>query len=377
MFHFRINIISPTSQKLVSSLSSNPWLWLPPRLISTSSPSSSSQGDAFTFSYLTDTCGISPERAITISKRFKLESSERPDAVIEFFKNQGLSQTMTSRIFRTVPVLLFASAEKTLKPKLDFLKSKGFSTSDIHSILLGFPEILKRSLKNEIIPCFNFLDNMFECKNKLRKTVVSHSCVLYDIAKRMEPNIKLLREEGVPESHILRFLECYPHTLKSWPARFKKKVLEVKGMEIDPLKLQFVILVRVKLCLSESTWARKEGIYRKWGWTDDDISAAFRVHPFCMCTSDSKIEEVMGFLVNTLGCKSSDILKCPSVLTMSLRKRIIPRGSVIRALMSKGLINKLSWTAFRYNELKFLDKYVQCYDKEANELLKLYQAKLA
>ncbi|XP_057753748.1 uncharacterized protein LOC130973298 isoform X2 [Arachis stenosperma] len=375
MFHIRIKIISPTSQKLVSSLGSNPWLWLASRLISTSSPSSASKGNSFAFSYLTHTCGFSPERAITISKRLKLETSEKPDTVIEFFKNQGLSQTMISKVLRTVPDLLLVKPENTLQPKFDFFKSKGFSVSDIHSIILTSPEILKKSLNNEIIPGFNVFENMFECKHNFMKTVVSYSGLLHVFAKRIEPNIKLLREEGVPESHIVRLLEYFGKTMKACPTRFKKAVEEVKEMKTDPLKLQFVIYVHIKLHLSKSTWERKKGIYRKWGWTEDDISKAFRTHPFCMCTSDSKIEAVMDFLVNTLGCKSSDIIRCPSLLTMSLRKRIIPRGSVVKALLSKGLIKKLSWTVFRYNELEFLDKCVHCYDKEANELLKLYRGR--
>ena len=209
------------------------------------------------------------------------------------------------------------------------------------------------------------------------KTVMDHSGILCDLDKCIEPNIKLLREVGVPESHIVRFIEYFPHALKSTREQFKEAVQEVKEMKFDPSKLQFVIVVQIKVRTSKSTWARKEGIYRKWGWTDDDISATFRVHPWCMSISDNKIEAIMDFLVNKLGYTSSVIARCPAVLSMSLGKRIIPRGSVILVLLSKGLVNQLKLSAiFMCNEKVFLDKFVYRHEKEADELLKLYQAKL-
>ena len=210
------------------------------------------------------------------------------------------------------------------------------------------------------------------------KAVMFNPGILYDLEKCSAPNVKLLREEGVPESHIVRFIQYFPRALKARPKQFKEAVQEVKEMKFDPLKLQFVLVLRIKIQTSKSTWARKEGIYRKWGWTDDDISVAFRVSPNCMSISDDKIEAIMDFLVNKLGYKSSDIARCPVVLSMSLRKRIIPRGSVILVLLSRGLVNELSLSAiFKCNEMVFLDRFIYCHEKEADELLKLYQAKLA
>ena len=373
MFHFLSRTLSLTTPKL-HSLPNHPWLLV--KFISTTS--SSSKGNSFTVSYLIDTCGFPPERAASVSKRINFEDREKSDLVFEFFKNHGFSQTQMLSMIRKHPQLLRTDPEKILRPKIEFFKSKGFSSSDMLRLMVGWPNILTRSLQNEIIPCFDFFNNMFQSKHKLMKAVLRYPGILCDFGKRSALNIKLLREEGVPESHIVRFIEYFPRTLKAPPKQFEKTVQEVKELQFNPLRLQFIVVVHVKICISRSTWARKEGIYRKWGWTDYDISAAFRVQPFCMSSSDDKIEEVMDFLVNKMGYKSSDIVRFPVVLTMSLGKRIIPRGSVILALSSKGLVNQLNLSAiFKCNERVFLDKFVCCYEKEADELLKLYGDKLA
>ncbi|MED6207611.1 hypothetical protein PIB30_037308 [Stylosanthes scabra] len=278
-----------------------PWPWLSSRLFSTSSlPSSTSTDKSFMLSYLIGTCGFPPKTAASVSNRLTFETSEKPDAVVAFFKSHGLSEAAAFKVLRFTPRLLVTNPERTLQPKIDFFKSKGFSTSDISKIIVGWPPILTRSLQNEIIPCFDFLESMILSKEMLLRTVIRYAGVLCDLESCIIPNVKLLRDAGVPESLIVKFIQYFPLSLKAPLKKFKEAVQEAKEMQLDPLRLQFVIVVHVMLNVSKTTWARREGIFRRWGWTDDDISAAFRVHPFCISVSDNKIEAIMDFLVNTL-----------------------------------------------------------------------------
>ncbi|MED6207613.1 hypothetical protein PIB30_037310 [Stylosanthes scabra] len=365
--------------KLFSSIN-NPWQWLSLRLFSSSistRSSSSSKGHSFTVSYLVRTCGFSPERAVSVSKRFSFETSEKPDSVIAFFRSIGLSQSTASRVFQYMPQLLIANPEKSLQPKIDFFKSKGFSTSDICKAIVYCPSILVRSVPNQIAPTFDFFDHMFQCRDKLIKAVKGNSGILFDFKGYLEPNIKLLREEGVPISHVVRLIEYYPRQLKTNPKKYKEVLEEVKEMKFDPSKFQFIVAVHVFITAGKSAMARREGIYRRWGWTDHDIFAAFRTHPWCLSISDGKIEAVMDYLVNELGYESSAIAKIPAVLSMSLNRRIIPRGSVMLVLQSKGLVSKLGLaTIFRCDEKTFLNKFIFGHPNEAEELLKLYRSKI-
>lgn len=59
-----------------------------------------------------------------------------------------------------------------------------------------------------------------------------------------------------------------------------------------------------------------------------------------MDASETKIVSGFNFLVNKMGRQPSAVAQVPSVLMHSLEKRIIPRCSIIRVLLSKGLINE-------------------------------------
>ncbi|KAK7303815.1 hypothetical protein RJT34_14732 [Clitoria ternatea] len=359
------------------TISPNSGFFLNPQNLNHTFQCLSSKGTSFAVSYLIDTCGFSPRRAESLSKRFNLKSREKPDTVIGFFKNLGLSETKSLSIVRSTPQYLVTDPSKCLQKKIDFFLSKGFSNSEICSIISGYPGILTRSLDREIIPAYDFFNNMFGSKSKLMKTVVRHSRILCELASCSALNMQALREGGVPEKHVVRFAEYYPRTLKLPPKRFKELIEEVKGLGFDPLKMQFVGGFHNKAGLRSSTWARKEGVYRKWGWSDDDIFAAFRLYPFCMAVSECKIEAVMDFLVNKLSFKPSDVARYPLVLSMSLKKRIVPRGSVVLALRSKGLVHGHSVNAiFKTGEKVFLERFVSCHGKEAEGLLKLYKDKL-
>ena len=86
----------------------------------------------------------------------------------------------------------------------------------------------------------------------------------------------------------------------------------------------------------------------------------------------------MDFLVNGMGVEASLIVKCPTLTSLSLEKRLIPRASVIQVLQSKGLVKKNMYLprVFVYGEELFLQKFVTCYKEEASDLLKLYKEKL-
>ncbi|MED6207616.1 hypothetical protein PIB30_037313 [Stylosanthes scabra] len=378
MLHFLSRRTLSLSTSKPHSLWNHPWLQAKFSSTATTTTCSRSKGNSFTVSYLIHTCGFSPQCALSVSKHLNFETNEKPELVFEFFKNHGFTQTQALSIIRKSPQLLRANSVKSVQPKIDYFKSKGVSDPDIRLILMSWPTILLRSLEKEIIPSFDFLCSMLQSNQNLTKVLIRHAGILCDLGNYLQPNIEVLREEGVTESHVVRFIEYFPRTFMLSSKKFKEAVQAVKELKFDPLKIQFIIAVQVKLAISRSTWLRREGIYRKWGWTDNEISTAFRIQPWCMAVSDNKIEAIMDFLVNKLGYTPFVISRYPLVLSMSLEKRIIPRGSVIIVLLSKGVVNMPSLTRlYCPNETVFLDKFVYLHEKEAAELLKLYQAKLA
>ncbi|KAK4255968.1 hypothetical protein QN277_008891 [Acacia crassicarpa] len=337
----------------------------------------SNNAHSFTVSYLIDTCGFPPQDAEAVSKRVSLETRDKPDVVINFLKTQGFSQSQILRFIRHDPEFLRYDPDKTFLPKIEFLQSQGVSSSLIPRLVCSCPNIMGRSLSNQLIPSFHFFRELFQSDERLIKALTYCSSILLCINTHVLPNMKLLREEGVPESNIMKLLQFFPRTLTRKPVQFMGVVEEVKEIGLDPLKFHFLMAVRVCVSISKSTRAKKAYVYKKWGWSDNDIVAAFRKYPFCMTVSEDKIDAIMEFLVHKLGYESSIINRCPSVFALSLQRRILPRGAVIRVLLSKGLMKgKTSLSIFKYSEVYFLRKFLVYHGQKVSGLLDLYQSKL-
>lgn len=99
-----------------------------------------------------------------------------------------------------------------------------------------------------------------------------------------------------------------------------------------------------------------------------------------MTASKTKLVSVFNFLVNKMGWQPSAIAHVPSAFTYSLERRIIPRCSVIRVLLSKGLINeenKICLSSLVINSNKhFLDTFVTKYQDHVPQLLNIFHGKM-
>ncbi|WJX26992.1 hypothetical protein P8452_15855 [Trifolium repens] len=151
-----------------------------------------------------------------------------------------------------------------------------------------------------------------------------------------------------------------------------KVVMELKGWGFDPKTTFFITALCAKSLTSD--WQRKVGMYKKWGWSKEDIVSAFLKYPWCMLASLEKIEAVMGFFVKEIGWESTLLAKDPILITLSLERRIVPRAFVLKFLESKGLIEDAKLAEpFEVTEKEFLKNFVDCFKEEASQLLKLYE----
>ncbi|KAI4306692.1 hypothetical protein L6164_029947 [Bauhinia variegata] len=218
--------------------------------------------------------------------------------------------------------------------------------------------------------------NLFQSEVEFIKALKRFSGILL-VNTHVVPNIKVLSEVGVPEWNIVKIIEEHPWALKNKHDRFKEIIAEVTEMGLDPLMAVFVSAVGTIASVSKFTWTKKVNLYKKWGWSDDELLAAFGKYPKCITVSEDKIEKIMDFIVNEMGYESSKIARNPVLLGMSFNKRILPRGSVFRVLLSKGLVKKISLSRLFFpSEKVFLEKFITHHENEANELFKLYQAKM-
>ncbi|XP_077247609.1 uncharacterized protein LOC143887404 [Tasmannia lanceolata] len=339
--------------------------------------SNSTGQPSFTVSYLINSCGLSQEAALSAAKKIHLETSERPDSVLTFFKNHGFTKTHISSIISKRPILLLANPEKTLKPKVDFFNSSCIGPS-LPKILSSNPRILLRSLENQIIPAFDLLRTLLRTDENIVTALRRSTNVLqFNLQKTMVPNISILQNHGVPEPMISKWIMSHSSTLELRSDRFGEIVLKIKDLGFDPKHTLFILAVRV-MSMSKSKWKARKEVYRSLGWSEDEILSAFKKQPLCMATSEKKIRRWMDFFVNKLHMNPAVVSQYPDLVLLSLEKRIIPRCLVVQILLSKGLIKKnfSLYTILKPPEKKFLEKFLIKYVEEVPELLHAYQGKL-
>lgn len=241
------------------------------------------------------------------------------------------------------------------------------------------PTVLSRSLENRIIPSYSFLKSVLHTNENFVAAITRSGWILHcNVEKNIVPNIEFLRGLRVPESRISFFVRTQPSSLVRRTDHFKEIIEKIMEMGFDPSKNNFLTAIHVFTGFNKSTWEQKSEVYRKWGWSEDEILSVFKRLPACMTASVSKIDRVMDFLVNKMGWDSSEVVACPLVIKYSLENWTKPRCLVVRELLSKGLIKKdfkLSYV-IALSEKKFLDKFVTKYCTENPELLELYKEKV-
>ncbi|GLT28533.1 hypothetical protein SLA2020_034570 [Shorea laevis] len=331
---------------------------------------------SFTVSYLINSCGLSPESAKLISKRVQFRDSVKPDSVLNLLRNHGFTDAHISRIVRVQPLVLWLDAERTLLPKLEFFHSIGISGANLATLISRNPSLFGRNL-SKIISCYDFLKSQLVDSEIVVKSLMKTSRILQeDVQRNVCPNISYLKEVGVPDSNIQLLLKKASESLCLDTNKFNEKVKQILSMGFNPSSYAFFEVTRA--WPTKETWELKAEVYRSWGWSEDEIMSAFKKFPSLMSISTKKFASVMDFLVNKMGWHPAAVASFPFVHASSLEKRIIPRCSVIRVLLLKGLIREEIFlsTVVISPEKYFLDRFVFRYEKQVPELLNIFQGKL-
>ncbi|KAJ9179082.1 hypothetical protein P3X46_010906 [Hevea brasiliensis] len=337
-----------------------------------------SNNDSFTISYLINSCGLSPESAKSVSKELHFKSPNKPDSILSFLRDLGLTDTQISKVVRRRPRLLLRDLNKRVLPNLGFLRSLGVSSNDLPKMISGNPDFLFRSLERHLIPSYNILKSLLLSDEKVFKTLIRLSPIdLSSVKKNFTLNLLVLRELGMPESTISLFVTSSPKRMCQNVDKFSRNVKEIIGMGFNPVKSVFAFALGVKSQMSPITWKGKIEVFRTWGLLEDEILLAFRKYPLFMILSEKTIMKKMDFLVNEMGCQPAVLARTPAVLTYSLEKRIVPRCSVIKVLLLKGLIKEtISLLSFLPRPDKsFLESFVIKHEEQVPQLMDVFKGK--
>ncbi|XP_054806183.1 LOW QUALITY PROTEIN: uncharacterized protein LOC129308816 [Prosopis cineraria] len=249
---------------------------------------------SFTVSYLIKSLGFSQEAALNVSKKVRFQTSEKPDSVVSFFRSLGFSESLINDLIRKDPALLLCDPQKRILPKFEFFLSKGASNSDIAIMMHKSTRFLERSLANHIIPSYELLIRFFQTDEGAVDFIKGYPDILYDT--RAIQSINLLLKNGVSGTSVALIMRRRPRSL--FCADDLIKVVEEIKCLGDPLSATFGVALLAKMCMSKSSWEAKVDVYKRWGWSEEAWSEAFRKQPHCMLASKDKIDAVMSFWSN-------------------------------------------------------------------------------
>ena len=328
--------------------------------------------------FMVNTLGFSEEEAVSASKKVsavKNKLSGKPDVVVEFLKQRGLSIAQIKKLISAMPVVLFYKVDRTLTPKFNALQELGVTGSDLGRILSMNPSILRRGLSSHIAPAMNLLKSIVGTHEHfltvLRRTYWFMSC---DVDTILKPNLELLRSHGFSDERIRKLVVFNPEILGHDPKKLRNILHRIENeFGIPGDSFAFVDAIVLLASLSDKTLQTKYQILKSYGWTDSDIITTVRKLPRCLLLSEKAIRNRLDFFLNELGCEPAYVASRPYVLVYSMEDRVMPRNAVLQVLKEKKLVNQISiLTAVCISEHQFLEQYVVPYKDVFPELYEAY-----
>ncbi|KAG6523247.1 hypothetical protein ZIOFF_013103 [Zingiber officinale] len=330
---------------------------------------------SLTTSLLTRSCGISDHAALSISMKVPLDALDKALSVLAVLKDYGFGEAHLVRLVDRHPPVLSMGVEKTLKPKLEFYRGISLVGTALPEILSGSPRLLTSSLEKRLLPNVELLKLILKTNENIVDALKHEPRLMtLDIRTKVLPKVDALRAYGVPDDVILVLLTRYGYALLIDTSRFNEAFDEIKKMGICPKKTTFAHALGVLALLPKKIWQEKVENLRELGWSQNHILEAFARFPYIVRASTENIRKTLKFVEEKLAWTPENTVKYPTVLLMSLEKRMMPRFAVLSILMHKGLI-KPGFTGYHFltSSKNFQMAFVTKYQDKAPEIVEAYQ----
>ncbi|GJX02556.1 transcription termination factor MTERF5, chloroplastic-like protein [Tanacetum coccineum] len=313
--------------------------------------------------YLITSLNLTQNEALTLSAKIPhLKTPQKPNSVITFLTQCGLTKTQIKTILTNSPTLLTTDINKTLKPKFHLFQELGFKGSSLEKLFKSSIHFSITRLENNV----RYLRVLLGFDDTKVFKVVSRSLwkLGSDYEKKISGNILVLRKYGLSSHKIESLLLKEPGSLlqrDEWLDGVVKKVEPLLG--IKPDSPRFLDGVEIVMSLSEATLDKKLGVFRSLGWTEEEIVRMTRSLPFCLRMSEGTIKAKLEWFKEEIGYGGEYLSTHPKVLEYSLEKRIVPRYQVLASLKEKNVLkSKLSlYTAVGLSKEKFVKDFVLPY----------------
>ncbi|KAL6010029.1 hypothetical protein ACLOJK_000460 [Asimina triloba] len=312
-----------------------------------SSTTMAEQPSLFTISYLINSCGLSPQAALSTSRRVRLKNStQQPDSVLKFLKTHGFNNTQISNLIVFRPRFLLSNPISTLQPKMQFFQTLGLSNAQLVQLIDSNPHILYRGLHAQLIPSIDFLRSLLQSDENVANALKRSRWLLTsDLKKVIGPNITLLEESRMPNSLITKMVMLEPATVTQKTQALREIIGRVESFGFERGSHKFMVAILAMSSMNKLTWATKIELLKSLGWSEEDVLLAFRRCPGYIRCSEKKFRSMMDFYTKKMRWNPFFLSRYPKILTFSLKNRVIPRSRVWEILRSKELVQENEFIA--------------------------------
>ncbi|KAL4446227.1 hypothetical protein ABPG77_003034 [Micractinium sp. CCAP 211/92] len=134
---------------------------------------------------------------------------------IKFFQDTiGLSNAELTKVVVKFPRILEYKSERTIRPRLEFLRRCGVGQEDLAKVFIRAPMALELRVRDTLEPRADFLRNVLSLSSgALGKLIVRHPQVLTCTEDMMQQRVDFLLQQGLSQAELGRAVLAHPQVL--------------------------------------------------------------------------------------------------------------------------------------------------------------------
>lgn len=332
---------------------------------------------SLTVHFLRHSCGLQDADAAKAAERVHLRSTKNARAVLALLRDTlGLPPASVARLVAAYPAVL---SSVKLGAKLNFyLRELGLSSAELRRFILASPNrFLTAGLHTRLRPNHILLRDLLGTDKNVLAAVKQSMELIYDnLEIVLLPKLQVLRDYGVTEEVLIKLVTTHPKAIVHRSTRFDEGLAAMKDLGVSPNSGIFPHAFGVFAKMYQSKWDRRMENYVSLGWTKEQVTRAFVRHPYCMTVSEDKVKKCIQFIAEKLGWNPDNLSSCPTILSFSHEKRLLPRYKVLGILVSRGVLKKgIRISHLTISEKQFEEKYVDRYQEDIPQVLEAYGAR--
>ncbi|XP_073311363.1 transcription termination factor MTEF1, chloroplastic-like [Primulina huaijiensis] len=353
-----------------------------------STPRSNSENHAL-FNFLTDFLKSPKQRALAITSRFShVKSYNKPQAAIDFLKTHGFSDTQIRSLLNIHPKLLLSDVEKILKPKFVYFQELGVPRPHLAMFISKNPMLLSSSLNKRLKPAIELIKKVLELNqpesskcninDDLVRILSRYTWVIGPESKLLS-SVKYLESCGIVGSQLVVLLKNEPRLFFGGESKLKSLISRVTELGFVMGSRMLVHGVRACYGNRAETLHKKYEVFQSFGFSKLECAKMIIKSPNLFKSSETRLRCGIEFFLSTLMLDKSVIVFSPYILMYSMEKRILPRHRVFQVVKSKRLVKRLPSisTMLCVSVEKFMKRYVLRFKDDAKELMLAYKGPLS